>query len=182
MTAHSQHTLSCTIIRWNMTIHYLENNEFSWKNGAMTILCLKLLCQCNDNDDYDVSHCVNQSWTNDVDYDAISRFPQPHPLAQLPANVEHSSVLISKTDKVMNFYSLWLSPKELSLVMWTLKQSGEGISPWLPLEILGPDVLISSFDRVWGDEPNIFKLSCQCWKALGTQRFSLHMTALHWAK
>lgn len=69
---------------------------------------------------------------------------------------------------MMNFYSSWLSPKELSLVVWTLKQSGEDISPWLSLQILGPDVSISSFDGIWGDQPKIFKVSCQCWKALGT--------------
>lgn len=61
---------------------------FSWKNGVMTILCLKLLSQCNDNDDYDVSHCVNQSWTCDVDYYVISRFPQPHPLQNLQQKLD----------------------------------------------------------------------------------------------
>lgn len=133
----------------------------------MTFLCLKLLSQCNGNYDYDVSHCANQSWTYDVDYDAISWFSPPRPPAEPPANVEHSSVLFS------NLINWWISTCILilrSFHLWCeLKNNlGKAFSSLLPLEILEPDVLISSFGGVWGDEAKIFKVSCQCWKALGT--------------
>lgn len=71
-----------------------------------------------------------------------------------------------------NLIKWWLSTHCVSILrsfhLWTLKQSGEGVSSQLPLEILGPDVWISSFGGVWRDEPKIFKVDCKCWKALGT--------------